>query len=302
MHANVRKRSIRAGTMTIVYVFAFSILFVIAQTFFFLPDKFYLLVKYNFLNNLSIGSSVMVAGSIRIGKVVAIYQEDLQTYVRIRIDPKYIGKIPKADDTVFSIFTIGMMGQKYVNINFRPPEPGEPVLEPGDIVEGLSPPSIDQMLLAFTTWSGEGTIDSTFAAVLSDVQRLNSSVNTVYSENEEDLEMLQKLGEESYSEIGVKLTRLIGGLDFLSTEYNALVEKNKVSLDQIIFHLDGISKVLQKLKKLTDSGSGSVGRFLHDPKLNKLSGEAMAEAEVFVRCINDQPWVLLYKDQNCKRR
>ncbi len=294
------KQARRAGFTALLIIAAFSLIVVMLNTFFFLPQRFYVFVKFNFLNNLAVGSPVLLKGAIRAGMVVDIFQKEQQTYVKLSLDPKLSGKIPLADSTAFSISTRGLLGEKYINIQFQPAREGQRTLERGDTVEGLSPPSMDQMILSFSTWAGESDPADVVLGVLSDVNRLNTIIEDMIAENADDVAFLQKHGEESFGEIRGKIDTLLKGIDFLSAEYSDIMQSNKVSLDEIITHLGSITAALEQIDALVKKGSGAAHGFLTDKQIASLSREVAEETKVMKNCLLN-PWILLNKDQSCPR-
>jgi len=105
---STKKTAIIVGiTMMVSLVIFLSILSFLAR--WNLGEKgFKVNLKFNFLNNLSLGAPVKIAGGIKIGFVDEIYQKELQTFVRIYINERLRNKIPRNPDTQFAIFTNGV--------------------------------------------------------------------------------------------------------------------------------------------------------------------------------------------------
>ncbi len=102
-------------------------------------------IYFGFLNDLSVGAPVNIAGGIKIGQVTAIRQSGEKTEVVVWIDNKY----RLIRDTKFAIFTKGIIGSKYINVFVPPSANVEDFLKDGDRIYGIDPPSFDQMMLIF---------------------------------------------------------------------------------------------------------------------------------------------------------
>lgn len=90
-------------------------------------DGYVLVAQFENIGGLKVQSPVN-AGGVRVGRVVGIeYDQDLyEARVRMMIDPRY-NRFPK--DTAASIFTSGLLGEQYVNLD---PGGDEDYLADGD--------------------------------------------------------------------------------------------------------------------------------------------------------------------------
>ncbi len=95
----------------------------------FFAGKHYIIeAKFQSVGGLKSGSSVQMAG-VPVGKVERIYlDKDLMVaVVKMRIQ----NEIALGDDTIASVKTSGLIGDKYINLT---PGGSEDLLEPGDVI------------------------------------------------------------------------------------------------------------------------------------------------------------------------
>ncbi|HDP80622.1 MAG TPA: MCE family protein, partial [Spirochaetes bacterium] len=89
-------------------------------------------IYFGFLNDLSAGAPVKIAGGIKIGQVEGIRQSSEKTEVVVWIDKRY--KLVRSSR--FAIFTTGIIGEKYINVFVPPTRDVEDFLADGDKIYG----------------------------------------------------------------------------------------------------------------------------------------------------------------------
>lgn len=253
---------------------------------------FYLNLKFNFLNNLQVKAPVLLNGGMQVGEVHRIYQEKLQTYVRIYLDNRLRETLPR-NYTSFSIFSDGLLGQKFVNITITEPSSPAGFYESEDIIEGLSPLSVDQMLMSFTNTLEESGADNIGAAIFADLKRLNRNTALIMNENEADYQKINQTIEESftriekqYAEVTENLLKALGMND----------EATSQSWVELMNNLESINASSDELRKALKKGTGSIARIRKSKKLERDTEVTMKLMRVFVDCIQNKPWVLMYKE------
>ncbi|MCL2154276.1 MAG: MlaD family protein, partial [Leptospirales bacterium] len=130
-------------------------------------------IYFGFLNDLSVGSPVNIAGGIKIGQVTGIKQSGEQTEVTVWIDNKY--KLIKS--TKFAIFTKGIIGSKYINVFIPPSTNIEEFFEDGDRLHGIDPPSFDQMMLIFQGFMQDQSGGEILAEIFKNSQQFVENLN-----------------------------------------------------------------------------------------------------------------------------
>ncbi len=86
-----------------------------------------LILVFSTVDGIFPGSDVMIAG-VPVGTVTSTSLDENQAIVNVSISKKY--KLPA--DSSASIYTDGLLGRSYVNIN---PGSDDEMLQPGDIIE-----------------------------------------------------------------------------------------------------------------------------------------------------------------------
>lgn len=290
------KMSVAVGAMVVIGLGLFLTILAILGRFQWGTKGFYIDIEFGFLNNLTTGAPVRIAGGISIGYVEKIFQKDLKTYVRVLIDGQYRDKIPKKDTTVFAIYTTGIMGQKYVNISFEPAKPGEDVYRDGDVAKGIDPPSIDQMLMAFSSWFDGKNGGQVLAEIMKETQKFVANLNGIATENRADIRMTIKQARESFISLSQQLDTLMQKLNILSKNFSEISTKNKQDIQVMLENMSRISRDLNLITQRINSGRGSIGKFIQDEDLYTNANEAVANARDLFRLLREKPWLIMYKE------
>ena len=281
-----------AGSASILLLVLFAVFVYQYQVYKEKELGFHLNLRFNFLNNLQVKAPVLLNGGMKIGEVSNIYQEKLQTYVRIYLDNKYNGKISRKHSK-FSIFSDGLFGQKFINLDIGDAPEGVEVLQGEDIVDALSPPSMDQLLLSFSNTLEESGYADIGSAIFRDLRRLNRNAEIILIENEADYEKINRTLKESFIRIETQYAIVT---ENLMTAIGITNKETGQSWEQLLANLKSINESSAKLKKSLEKGSGSIARIRNSKKLARDAKLAIKLANTFVNCIQNKPWVLMYKE------
>ncbi len=286
--------AIKVGLMVIVS----SILFILSIAFIskwqLHSEGFTIDVQFSFLNNLSPGSPVRIAGGVSVGFVQKIYQKDLKTYARIYLKNFLREKIPKNGETYFAIFTQGLMGQKYINLNIGASKEDDEYYKDGDKAIGVDPPSIDQMLLAFSSWFDGKNGGQIIAQIIHETKLFISTLNSIVSENRKDIRLTIINTRKSMSNLSKQLETLINRLNVLSKNLIDISHKNKTDIKETLGNLSLISKDINSLTKRIISGRGSIGKLISDESLYEDAYATIKNAREFFDLLKREPWRLVY--------
>lgn len=251
-------------------------------------------IQFNFLNNLAEGSPVRISGGVPVGYVERIYQKDLKTYVRIYLNPELRNKLPKDEKTVFAIYTTGLMGQKYINISVPENAQATEYYQNGDVIRGVDPPSIDQMLLAFSSWFDGKNGGQVLAEIMEETQRFLSNLNGIVSENRRDIRLTIQNARSSFQNLSQQLEVLVAKLNILSGNFAEISTKNKNDIQVLLKNLSDISRNLNLVTQRINSGRGSVGRFIADEELYRNTYQTVVNARLLFERLKDDPSLLMY--------
>jgi phospholipid/cholesterol/gamma-HCH transport system substrate-binding protein len=138
-------------------------------------------VKFNFAEGLRPASPVRFCG-VDVGEVkyVEVKQDDdLQPYVFVHIKVSADTRIPK--NSYFFINSLSLFGEKYLEI--VPPEKPEGFLIGGEVVEGISPTPLFNVVTNFNKTMQEvndfvkdGKLKESFANTITNIERISADV------------------------------------------------------------------------------------------------------------------------------
>ena len=286
--------AIRVGLMTMLsgLLFIGAIIFISQWQ---LSTKgFTMNIQFSFLNNLAVGAPVRIAGGINIGYVQKIYQKNLNTYVRVYLKNSLRDKIPKNEKTYFAIFTQGLMGQKYINLHVGETKKGDQYYQPGDAVIGIDPPSIDQMLLSFSSWFDGKSGGQVIAQIIHETKLFINTLNSIVTENRKDIRLTIVSTRKSVGRLSKELEILVKRLNVLSGNLIDISSKNKADIKHTLENLAFVSQDLNLITKRITSGRGSIGKFLADDQLYKDAYATIRNAREFFDLLKREPWRLVY--------
>ena len=291
---NTRKTAIRVGLMVILssLIFVGALMFIARWQFG--AEGFLINVRFSFLNNLAVGAPVRVAGGINVGHVKDIYQKDLHTYVRIYLNDSLKNKIPKNSETQFAIYTQGLMGQKYINLQIGEPKEGDEFYQNKEEAIGIDPPSIDQMLMAFSSWFDGKNGGQVIAQIVHETKLFIESLNSIVSENRKDIRLTISNTRKSITSLSKQLDILVGRLNVLSSNFADISTKNKQDIEIMLTNMSLISKDLNLISKRITSGRGSIGKFINDDELYENTYETVRNARELFDTLKKEPWRFLY--------
>lgn len=258
-------------------------------------NGFVLYLKFNFLNNLSVGAPVLLNGGSKIGSVLDIYQKNQQTYVKIYIENNLRNKIPKVKETYFSIFSVNMMGQKYINLS-APDVTASTYIQPEEEIDGISPPSIDQMMLSFSGWFEGREGREVVEDIIRKTQYLRSQLNAISEENKEDLAYVSSGAKNLIGRLVDQFNVLQKQFGEISGQVQTVTATSQEGMNSILDNIKAIGKNIENVSKSLDSDKGNLARFAKDKKLGENTKAATAHAKVFMKCLSENPWVLIYKE------
>lgn len=289
-----------ATLVGVVFIFSISLFIFMSamiSRFKFGDEGFNIKVKYRFLNNLQEGAPVRVAGGITVGIVEKIYQDpiDLKAIVELNLNRSLQNKLPKKG-TTFAIYSKGLMGDQYVNITVPPLEEGAEIInEKTEPLEGLNPPSIDEMMIAFSSWFKGKNGGQVLAEIVQATQLFVNNLNAIVSENRSDIRLTVKQARTSFTNLSTQLDVLMAKLNTLTTNFSDISNKNKQDIQVMLANMSLISKDLNSITKRINSGRGSVGRLLKDEGLYNNASEAVRHAKELMILLRKKPWVIVHK-------
>lgn len=291
---NTRKAAIRVGLMVIFSILLFMGALIFISRWQLSSEGFTLDVRFSFLNNLAVGAPVRLAGGINVGHVKSIYQKNLHTYVHLYLDNSLKNKIPRNKETQFAIYTQGLMGQKYINLKIGEPQEGDEFYQHTEEAIGIDPPSIDQMLMAFSSWFDGKNGGQIIAQIVHETKLFIENLNSIVSENRSDIRLTISNTRRSITSLSKQLDILVGRLNILSANFADISSKNKNDIEIMLTNMSLISKDLNLISKRITSGRGTIGKFINDDQLYQDTYETVRNARELFDTLKKEPWRFLY--------
>lgn len=291
-----RKIAVKVGLFVVIASVVLAMLIIYLSRWQMEKAGFTLDIKFGFLNNLTVNSPVKIAGGIPVGYVKEIYQKNLETFVKVYLYRDLENRLPKRPETIFSIFSSSMMGEKYINIDIPPPQEGDEFLQEGDVWVGIDPPSIDQMMLAFSSWFDGKSGGQVLAEIMHETGLFISNLNAIAAENRNDIRMTVRQARESFATLAEQLDVLMAKLTVLSANFTDISTKNKDDIEVMLKNLAQITRDMNLITQRINSGRGSVGKFVSDEELYENANEAIINAKELFQMVKEKPWLLIYKE------
>ena len=297
-----RRASIRAGAYVLIGFLLITIGAVVGARIHTARSGFTIDVAFSFLSNLTRNARVLLSGGKQIGYVQDIFQKDRQTYVRLYLENSLKNVMPNNAETQISIFSNNLMGQKYINIQFKERQGNEPVIEPGQIVRGISPPSFEQMMLSFSSWFEGKSAGEVAEQIFAKGALLRSNIDAVIAENRDDLAATMSGAKSYFATISGQFDGLKTNISLIARNSEEILTAQQQSLAQLVTNTASMAQNLELLEKAMKNNRGSLGRFNKDSKALRDNIRMTIEySRSFIKCIQERPWVIIYKE-SCKER
>ncbi len=293
---DTKKIAVKVGLFVVITSLVLGFLIIFLSRWQMQKAGFTIDIKFGFLNNLGVNSPVKIAGGIPVGYVKDIYQEELETYVRVYLYKDLENRIPKRPETVFSIFSSSLMGEKYINIDIPEPQEGDEFLQEGDMWIGIDPPSIDHMMLAFSSWFDGKSGGQVLAEIMQETGQFIGNLNAIAAENRNDIRMTVRQARESFTTLAEQLDVLMAKLTILSSNFTDISTRNKQDIEVMLKNLAQITRDMNLITQRINSGRGSVGKFVSDEELYQNANEAIVNAKELFQMVKEKPWLLIYKE------
>jgi phospholipid/cholesterol/gamma-HCH transport system substrate-binding protein len=297
-----RRASVRVGAYVLLGFLILILAAIIGARIHTASAGFTIDVAFSFLSNLTRNAKVLLAGGRQVGYVQDIFQKDQQTYVRLYLENSLRGKMPNTSDTQISIFSKNLMGQKYINIQFQELKPNQPVIEPGQTVRGISPPSFEQMMLSFSSWFEGRSAGEVAELIFARAGLLRANVDALMNENREDLAATITGARNYFTTVSEQFESLKTNLSLIARNSEEILTAQQQSLTQLISNSAAMAKNLEALEIALSNNRGSLGKFHKESKaLRENVRQTIEYSRSFIKCIQERPWVIIYKE-SCRRR
>lgn len=274
-------------------------------------DKGYVIkARFTFIGDLKIGAPVVFAGGIRVGKVTDIQPYKDEVLVILKLNNDF--KLKKENEIM--IYTQGLLGAKYVEINGYD-GPGE-YLKNGDMVEGISPVSLDGMSIKFAklmkgvfgpTLTDED-VKKSFASLFDNAGNFTYNLNMLIKENRNNIFHTVKNLKSMANTLDRNLSSVLKEIKQLSKDFGELSKENQESiattiknleesskqLNGIIRELDKSSENLEHITSAVKNKKGTVGKLIYEKELYDITLRTMKNFEKFANIVKKNPRSLFF--------
>lgn len=257
-------------------------------------------VIFDSANDLKVRAKVKYGGGVVIGSVSDIKltpSGKIMTVLNINNDVKI------RRDAKISIYTAGMMGEKFVNVVGGTDETG--FILPGESVVGIGSGGIDSAFSNLNDVSAEfkevlmalsklfkGDLQSSLVSSVKNVNDLSKSVKIMIEENKNSINKSVenfKKSSEDIAKATADLKELVGELNKLVKDISkSNLPQTVDNINKVSLKLDSTISSLESAAKKIDSGEGVVGILINDKKMAE-------DLKVLIKDIKDNPWKLLWK-------
>ncbi|MBN2802296.1 MAG: MCE family protein [Deltaproteobacteria bacterium] len=250
-------------------------------------------VYFGFLNGLSQGAPVKIAGGIKVGHVKSIKQSDEKSEVILWIDKQY--KLIKVSK--FAIFTSGLIGEKYINIFVPPSNSVSEFLADGDKIYGTDPASFDQMMLTFQGFMQDQSGGELLADIFQNSKKFVENLNRITGENRSDVRSTVLGAKSTVATLSSQIKILMDHLNKLSQNMVQITDKNREEFSVTMKNLSELSKNLNNIAYRLESGKGTIGKLLVDEQVYNNMLEASIHAKDLFKVLKKDPSKIFFKKQ-----
>ncbi|MCB1148478.1 MAG: hypothetical protein KDK38_16870, partial [Leptospiraceae bacterium] len=155
---------------------------------------------------------------------------------------------------------------------------------------------LDAMTLGLSRFFGACDGTDVLKDILSGLKQLNANINIITYENKDDVAKIIELTDSSIGGLQSQFKNLNSEIATIRQNYVEATKNENVSISMISKNFGDIAGHMDSLKIILDTGQGSIMKLLRDKKLRENTEDASRYAKDFLKCINNQPWVLIYKE------
>lgn len=243
-------------------------------------------VRFRYVDSLKTAAPVLFGGGVKIGEVEDIAMEQGRVAVKIHVDRGV--RIPA--DSVISIHTSGILGEKYVQVGAGDEAKG--VMAEGSTVEGVDPGSLDRTLQkveALTEFLEPLLADPKFRngvqGLLAGMRKLTEDLGAMIGENRADVRASVKDLRSLTADLRSRTSEL---KPVIANASSILSDSNTKKVNHSLDSLDSSLTKLDKLLSQIDNKKGTVGLMVYDDEMGENLRSLLAD-------LKRHPWKLLWK-------
>jgi phospholipid/cholesterol/gamma-HCH transport system substrate-binding protein len=284
----------------IIVLFAIFLLF---GEFKFFSRGYNIFVSFNFTNGLEENAPVRLAG-VNVGNVddvQMVYDQKGTLHVMVRL---WIREdIRLREDSRFYINTLGLLGEKYVEIS--PGSIAQPLLPENSTVAGIDPMSteelfvkgneiannLDQIMSQLSRLISTDSID-TFMGALASVTNAMNTADAIMKENKRNiLEATTAVSQSARSlpRVAAHMEKVAGELEQGFAGKGEKIDAIIDNLEDFTKSLDELSALMTEINRKVRDKEGNVGRLMGEEELYENINEASKELKLLIEDIKKNP-------------
>ena len=279
-------RELRVGLTVLVGALCAGLLVVFLGRIHFASPGYPILADFRYVDSLKIGAPVLYGGGVKIGEVDGM--DLVRGKVRVHLHVDKAIKIPV--DSVITIHTSGILGEKYVQVGAGDEALG--LLPAGAQVDGIDPGSLDRTLQKVEALTAflepllkdpkfKGSVEELFRNINGAVSELSHMV----SDNSGDI----RVSVKNLKELSLGLKARSDELKpLLQSAQGMLNEKNRRSFEQSLTDVQDFAARLDKITAQIDSHKGALGVMVYDEEMGENLRDLLSD-------LKRHPWKLLWK-------
>ncbi|MDR3237724.1 MAG: MlaD family protein [Spirochaetia bacterium] len=252
---------------------------------------YHLQLYFGFLNGLSIGAPVRIAGGVKIGQVDSITHSGEKTNVSVWVDNNYtLLKTAK-----FAIFTTGLIGEKYINVFIPPSINVDEFFQDGDKIYAVDPASFDQMMLSFQGFLQDESGSQLLAEIFQNSEKFVANLNRISEENRDDIRQSVSGAKFMIAQTSDQLSQIMANMNKLTSNMAYLSDKNREEFTITMRNLSELSVNLNKIMFRLENGRGTLGKLLIEEEVYDNLKDASISAKELFRSLKQDPSKLFFK-------
>jgi phospholipid/cholesterol/gamma-HCH transport system substrate-binding protein len=250
---------IRVGFMAFVSLLIFASMVFMVGDVSFLTPSYNIIVKFHHVDGLLIGSKVALSG-VKVGKVESIAVKHGMVYVTIKLGNEY--KIP--NNAIFTIDTMGLMGEKMVGIEIPPEGEKGGYIKNNSEITGIDPVRMSQLMSDGQKILGSiRTTTESINDIIGDKKFGDAIKNSAYSieDTVATINMTAKGIDDRLDEMQGKVEKFLDHLDNVGFQVSDLIDESRTSVLDSVENINGFTK---DLKDISSRNKKLINKMLSD--------------------------------------
>ena len=223
-------------------------------------------------------ADVRIAG-VRVGKVQDVQLVKGQAMLTLALDPS----VELHQGASVRVSSLGMLGDKFVEV--VPGDPNAPLLSPGTVLHGTSPPTFDDVLKVATdigadvkqvTMALRESIGGQVGAeklteIVDNIDELTSTLKVLIQQNQGNVNATMENFKDFSTTLKVELPRIAEKMNRLADSLQGVVNEDRGDLHASLANIRDLSARLKvsanNLNAITTkiaNGEGSIGKLVND--------------------------------------